>query len=279
ATLNISVEGWGDGLSSFKLDGKEVESHAIPTTLTGAHDIEMVMNKQGAGSKVHFAPFITAPETPILKLEDDKLSWTKSDHAISYQLFKNGQLFKTVANTNFDVEPATALTEYQVMAIDSAGTESFLSNPVSAVPAKDVEKFEAESFNYKRQKEFSGFSGNGYVEFNLANQRNFDFKIHVAENGNYQLKFRYANGSGPINTDNKCGIRSLYEGNNFVASLIFPQRGKDEWSNWGWSNTVNLSLKKGTQHFSIRFEDWNTNMNGDVNRFLLDQIELVRLTY
>ena len=155
--------------------------------------------------------------------------------------------------------------------------ESFLSNPVSTVPANDLEKLEAESFNYKRQKEYSGYTGSGYVEFNLANRNAFDFKVQVPESGKYQLKFRYANGSGPINTDNKCGIRSLYQDDQFVASLIFPQRGKDEWSNWGWSNTVNLSLEKGTQHFSIRFEDWNTNMNGEVNRFLLDQIELICL--
>ena len=277
ATLNISVEGWGDGLASFILDGKELESHAIPTTLTGAHEIEMVMNKQGAGSKVLFASFITAPETPILKLEEDQLSWTKSDHAVSYKLFKNGQLLQTAENTTFDVESSTAPMEYQVMAIDSAGMESFLSNPVSTVPANDLEKLEAESFNYKRQKEYSGYTGSGYVEFNLANRNAFDFKVQVPESGKYQLKFRYANGSGPINTDNKCGIRSLYQDDQFVASLIFPQRGKDEWSNWGWSNTVNLSLEKGTQHFSIRFEDWNTNMNGEVNRFLLDQIELICL--
>lgn len=277
ATLNISVEGWGDGLFSFKLDGKELESHAVPTTLSGKHSIEMVMNRQGSGSKVLFAPFIMAPETPILNLENNQLSWTKSDDAVSYRLFKNGQMLQTVENTSFDVKPASSPTEYQVLAIDSIGTESFLSNPVSQLPANDVEKVEAESFNYKRQKEFSGYSGSGYVEFKLKKNKAFDFKMQVPEKGEYQLKFRYANGSGPINTDNKCGIRTLYQDDQFVASLIFPQRGKDEWSNWGWSNSVNITLKRGTQHFSIRFEDWNTNMNGEVNRFLLDQIELVRL--
>lgn len=79
-----------------------------------------------------------------------------------------------------------------------------------------------------------------------------------------------------MNTDNKCGIRSLYANNVFLCSLVFPQRGKDEWSNWGLTNPETIDLAKGENKFTIRFDPSNKNMNGETNRFFLDQITLVR---
>jgi hypothetical protein len=59
--------------------------------------------------------------------------------------------------------------------------------------------------------------------------------------------------------------------------LIFPQRGKDEWSNWGLTNVEYVTLKKGENLLTIRYEDFNRNMDGEINEFLLDCIYLQRL--
>ena len=98
-----------------------------------------------------------------------------------------------------------------------------------------------------------------------------------ADGGKYALRMRYANGTGPVNTDNNCGIRSLYVNGVFTGSLVFPQRGKDEWSNWGMTNVEWISLKKGVNLLTIRYEDFNKNMDGEINEFLLDCIYLQRL--
>lgn len=79
-----------------------------------------------------------------------------------------------------------------------------------------------------------------------------------------------------MNTDNKCEIRSLYVNNTFVCSLVIPQRGKNEWSNWGLTNPEYIDLVKGENKFTIRFDPSNENMNGETNRFFLDQLTLVR---
>lgn len=94
------------------------------------------------------------------------------------------------------------------------------------------------------------YSGIGYVVFSKENSAELHFKVLVAEAGRCRLQFRYANGSGPMNTDNKCGIRSLYVNNAFVCSLVFPQRGKDEWSNWGLTNPETIDLVKGENKFT-----------------------------
>jgi len=91
------------------------------------------------------------------------------------------------------------------------------------------------------------------------------------------MRMRYANGAGPVNTDNNCGIRSLYVNGIFESSLIFPQRGKDEWSNWGLTSVEWISLNEGENTLTVRYEDFNRNMDGEINDFLLDCIYLQRL--
>ena len=106
--------------------------------------------------------------------------------------------------------------------------------------------------------------------------RKIDFTINVKEDGNYIFDVRYANGNGPINTENKCAFRSFYLDDQKSGTLVFPQRGKDEWSNWGWSNSLKLKLTKGMHHFSISFESWNENMNVEINQAMLDCVRLIR---
>jgi Fe-S cluster biosynthesis and repair protein YggX len=63
----------------------------------------------------------------------------------------------------------------------------------------------------------------------------------------------------------------------FAGSLIFPQLGKEEWSNWGLTNIEHITLMDGENSLTIRFDDFNRNMDGKINDFLLDCIYLQRL--
>jgi hypothetical protein len=56
-----------------------------------------------------------------------------------------------------------------------------------------------------------------------------------------------------------------------------PQRGRDEWSNWGYSNAVKVNLKKGLNNVSIIFKDYNDNMNETINQAMIDNLRVVRL--
>jgi hypothetical protein len=162
------------------------------------------------------------------------------------------------------------------MAVDSTGVGSFLSNPVNIVPEPLKTVFEAEDFNPRAERTVEGFSGTGYVPFNMKSNNELVVKFN-AKKGRYVLRTRYANGTGPVNTDNNCGIRSLYVNGIFAGSLIFPQRGKDEWSNWGLTNIEHITLMDGENSLTIRFDDFNRNMDGKINDFLLDCIYLQRL--
>jgi len=99
----------------------------------------------------------------------------------------------------------------------------------------------------------------------------------VQRDGLYSIDLRYANGNGPTNTDNKCAIRTLYVDNKEAGTVVFPQRGKNEWSNWGYSNKVNVYLTKGTHLLDLDFKDFDDNMNGRINQAMIDCLRLVKL--
>jgi hypothetical protein len=91
------------------------------------------------------------------------------------------------------------------------------------------------------------------------------------------VDLRYSNGNGPVNTENKCAIRTLLVNGHFSGTFVMPQRGKGEWSNWGYSNAIKIILAKGVNTISVNFESFNENMNGIVNQAMLDHLRIIRL--
>jgi hypothetical protein len=275
-TWQISVKGSGDGISSFKVDGIETPEHVLHAATTGMHSVEIVMNGKPDYSQFKPVPNLTAPETPVLSVENNRLSWTAIKGAREYMVFSNGIKRNSTPETFIEITDKNRVTEYQVLAVDSAGIESFLSNPVSQVPEESATILQAEDFNLPHVNKTEGFSGKGYVHFISNNKKALVIRLN-SDGGKYALRMRYANGTGPVNTDNNCAIRSLYVNGIFSGSLVFPQRGRDEWSNWGMTNVEWITLKKGVNLLTIKYEDFNRNMDGEVNEFLLDYILLQRM--
>jgi len=275
-TYNIKVTGWGDGVTSFRIDGKESADHFIPAKTTGSHNVEVVMNGRATGSTHNAVSNLTAPETPVLSVAGSGLQWSPVSESTGYMVFKNGKMIASTAENEFVPENRDEAAEYQVMAVGCDSTESFMSNPVTVSQAGDgIITAEAEGFNVRGEDRYPGFSGSGYVKFSLADNRELRIKINARE-GKYALLLRYSNGTGPVNTDNNCAIRSLYVNGIFARALVFPQRGKDEWSDWGYTYPEWIGLKEGENILTIRYDNFNRNMDGEINEFLLDRITLER---
>jgi hypothetical protein len=99
----------------------------------------------------------------------------------------------------------------------------------------------------------------------------------VAEAGLYAVDFRYANGNGPINTANKCAIRTLRLNGKQLGTIVLPQRGVGEWSDWGFTNAVLVPLPKGTHQLTLAYEPANANMNEAVNQAMLDYLRVQKI--
>lgn len=271
ALLNIEMEGFGNQIRHFEIDGVS-SAPEIPANLKGEHHIRIVLaDNTNTGKQINKVKNLFTVEMPVVSKKDNQITWEAVNNAKSYLIIKNGQAIDTITKTSYQITSGT-YAAYQVIAVDESGTGSFASEPLIVISEEKRISIQMEKFAPEAAYPYSGFNGTGFTEISKTKNRFISFPVTVAENGTYLLHIRYANGNGPVNTDSRCALRNLYVNNQFAGALIFPQRGKDEWSNWGYSNMRSVYLTKGKNTLSIVFEDNNENMDGEINQAMLDEV-------
>jgi hypothetical protein len=260
AQLSLRVEGHGSRIRSVTLDGRPSRAW-IPGSLVGRHEVRIVMAGDALGGRANLVPLAWAPETPALVMNGATLTWGAVEGASEYRVYRNGRRIGSTAKTSFDLPRGEGYSEYQVSASGASGLESFLSEPVVA-GAKAIVVPAAAS---------------GAVELDRTRNTRVVLRASVPAAGRYRVSFRYANGSGPINTDNKCAIRTLWVDGRSTGPIVLPQRGANDWTSTGASSGQTVALTAGEHTFDLRFEPHDENMNPEVNRALLHALELVRL--
>ena len=275
AVLDVEMTGFGNQIASITLDGEPLPDAAVSGGLTGRHKVVIVLNSVApAPQPITRVPNRVAPETPTVALTNRRLSWSKADESEEFQVLKNGQLVTTIKATEYTV-PAGPFAVYQVVAVDDASRESFASEPIEigATPLL----VQLETVAPKAALPYKGYSGKGFVEISTTKNPALTIPVTVPENGLYALDFRYANGNGPLNTNNQCAIRTLRRGPALLGTVVLPQRGVQEWSSWGFSNPILVRLEKGTNPLTLAYEPANQNMNIEVNQAMLDYLRVRRV--
>ena len=263
--LDIELEGWGNRIKSFSIDGEQSSEAALPATLSGSHHIRIVLSDSPpAAQPIHKTANYTAPATPVVSLSNNQLSWKPVDGAVRYQITGNGKPIDVTTVNEYPVNES-AVTEYQVVAVDANGIESFASEPVIPVRHNRITTYPL------------GKGSGDFLEISTVKNRHISLPVTISQPGRYALDFRYANGNGPVNTENKCAIRSMKIDGIPAGTFVFPQRGKDTWDDRGFSNALMVNLTGGTHQISLNFEPWNENMNGAVNQARLDYLRMIRI--
>ena len=276
AVLNIEMTGFGNKIKSFELDGAE-HANIIPDDLTGIHTVKIILaNNKLTNENINTVENEVSIETPVLWLKDNELTWNKIDGAISYIVLKNGKEWRKTTENKLNIK-TPYLTEYQVVAINKNNIQSFASEPVISVENSNVITLQVEDYYPNFEKKYTGYQSKGYVETSTKINATIEIPVTVTQDGWYAVIVRYANGNGPINTENKCAIRTLKVDGRYDGTFVFPQRGTNEWSNWGYSNSCKVQLTKGTHQISILYEPQNENMNININQALIDEIKLYQL--
>lgn len=257
STLDVTVSGYGDSIKSFKLDGQKMDKAVVPGNLEGHHTVEIEMsgsfkNKLG----VNLQDACWAPLMPVAKLENGVLSWNNVEGAEHYEVYVDGEKEAETTETSF------ALTDehegdVQVVAVAADGTPSFPSVPYN-VSEKLYRKFPETMLTQNSGKEFK-------------------VTVEVPEDGEWALSWNYANGTGPVNTDNNCGIRMLYVNGEKAGINIFPHRGTNDWNNWGWTIPEKVSLTKGVNTLVLKYESDADNMDLHINDFKIRELCLIEL--
>lgn len=286
AILDISVQGFGDQVRACYLDGKKQNKAVLPSSLTGRHSVRLVMNGEFAYNDLSKPQSLTySLETPHAYFDGaNRIAWQQVPGSKEYKILRNGS---TIAmqpegyfdGNHFDITEDGIYAEYQVIAVSEDGTESFASEPLAHYDLANMQQYDMTRFAPATSfAACKGFSGNGAVELTTSDNTRIDITLDIPTEGDYLIDFRYANGSGsPVGGD-MCATRMLWHNNKRIGCIIFPQRGKDIWNDWGYSTPIRLHLEKGSQTIVLIYELANENMNAQgVNRAMLDHVRLIRL--
>jgi len=272
--LDITINGYGNKIMNFMVDGKVEKNPEMSYLAKGRHTVVVELDNKDMPEVINKTANYFSPATPMVVADGDVLKWQKAEN-IFYHIVRNGVYSAKTVGDNYRVKDKK-YAEYQVVAFDANGIESFASEPVY-IGEKTAVTVEAESVVAKSALAYKGFSGNGFSETSKETNATINFPAEIPETGTYAIDFKYSNGNGPTNTENKCAIRSLKENGAFLGTLIFPQRGVQEWSNWGFSNSVKVKLEKGKHILTLSLDPANENMNGTVNQAMLDYLRVTKL--
>jgi len=278
AILDIELTGFGNNITSFMLDGKKQEDAFIPANIVGRHSVKIELeNRTPKKQPINLVKNAVSPLMPVVQFRNGKLSWPAIKTARSYLILKNGEIWKEIVFPYLEIA-STERGEFQVIAIGIDDIKSFASEPVQIYPASDISIYEVEKTSPKGNFPYLGFSGKGFIEISRTNNRILTVEINAPADGEYAIDWRYANGNGPTNTENKCAIRTLFVDNARVGIQLFPHRGKEEWSNWGYSNALRVNLKAGRHMLKLEFMPENENMNILVNQAMLDYARCTKIS-
>ena len=253
ADLNITVSGYGNEIKSFKVNGKEQKPFIDAKKAKGKMNIEIVMaDNEIPAMKVNRQAQKNAPLTPIAWLEDDVLMWNPIEYIGEYIVLKDG---KEVARTHATTFDAKAPGEYQVIGVAGDGTEGFASEPRST-----------------RKQQVIEVDAKGK---DIDKTTTLTVPVNVTAPGEYFVSVKYANGNGPVNTENKCAIRTLTVDGRKEGLVVMPQRGSGNWADLGWSNSVPVNLTAGQHTLTLTFTPDNENMNIQTNHAKVYAVRLV----
>lgn len=283
ARINITVSGYGDKVKALAFNGRQLDpSLPVPAKMLrkgGTITVTMADN-EFATQRVNATSNLKAPLTPVAWIETDAatgrpvLTWNPIEYIGSYTILHNG---KEVASTRATSWPITAEGEWQVMGVSGDGTPGFASEPrrygsVMAIqmPA-EVTVASSPEISYQ-PKEITGYHG-GFVETDHKAD-SIAVEVDMPQSGRYALTLRYANGNGPVNTENKCGVRTILVNGVKAGNVVLPHRGVANWSDWGLSNPVEVTLPAGKSVITIFFAPTDENMNLGTNHALIDELLL-----
>ncbi len=285
--LDITVEGYGAKVASLILDGKALDPTAVipAKKLKGNHTIIVKMDNEPIPQMaVNHTANVKAPLTPIAWIEkavdgegvSEVLRWNPIEYIAGYKILRNGEV---VGETRATSWPLTEPGEWQVIGISSDGVESFASQPRDNRPlivtqgVEEITVMTSPEISYMPSEALEGYTGAGFQEVSQTSAP-ATFEVEIPEDGEYTVSVIYANGNGPVNTENKAAIRSLTVDGTKVGTIVMPTRGVANWNDWGSSNTVRVPLSAGRHTITLVYGPEDSNMNLHTNHALIDRLNL-----
>jgi len=269
ARLNIYLEGYGDRIASFSIDGKS-SAPEISGTTTGEHEIKIVLTNSFSNpqSTINLTDNKYALLNPIAKIDGNILSWSPIKGASSYSVLKDGIEYKRQKGTSIKLKMSDE-GEYQIIATCNDPMLSSFASEALVWRKLNETVYNIEETRLEKNQNITKSGEKVSTTFVTS--------IKIEKDGLYAIDWLYANGSSTVQDENKCCIRSLFVDEAYQGVSIFPQRGRNEWTNLGWSNPIHVRLKAGEHQIQLQYRPENENMNREINDAIIHKLRVSRI--
>lgn len=280
AVLDITIHGTGDRVASFLIDGVSPgERQIVPATLHGNHRVDITMaNNRFQAATINLTKQEWMPATPIVKWKGLNATFENFVPGISYGVYVNGVFVEEIETASYSLVAQSPFDAVAFTPIRGQHYVGFTMRPHDNFKPGAVTKVYADSLGITGTHLIKDAEkAKRFIELTATKNTTLDFRINVPQAGQYFVDVRYANGSGPVNTDSKCAIRTLLVGGVEAGPLVMPQRGVDEWLSTGFSNPLLVTLQQGDNLLSINYvTPQNRNMDGTTNTALIEYVRAIQ---
>lgn len=151
--IDLEVNGSGDRMARFEIDGVASDKAIVPDTLTGRHKVTVTMaNNEFAPGEIRFMDELTDVGSPAVQFgSDGRGRIIRRDNALNYSLMTNGvETFRIMTDT-FRIDLPDGFT---VAAVTASDDDLMISQPSKArlyIPENDSVMVFRSSLQYDRR--------------------------------------------------------------------------------------------------------------------------------
>lgn len=302
--MNISIQGTGDKVVSYTVNGKSVPSdYVIPYENNKVYDIKITLEKSQefidsykiADIKYKFSAEDVTPMVPIVSSMFEKnnlsLKWRQKNNN-GFDVFKNGKYLKTITDRNIVVPAKNNVDLYTVISsqdnlpclpgtpvrTDNKKNTTFYEAENAVVSGGKISQSEnPETFNVSADLIATIPNGTGFVEkWGSSEGEEIKFSCNAKKSGNYLVDFRFKNGHGPINTGEKCAVAAIYVNDELIRRVAMPQQGN--WVSWNFTVPIIVNLPKGKNTISLKIDEYCYTQHHALNHVSVDLMRLSKVS-
>lgn len=295
ATLDITVRGTGDIISTFAIDRAAIDGHTVPADLKGHHTVTVTLT--GASHSRQGISIVQPRRMPPAS----QMSWHSQRDVVFGMtgqttgniLYLNGQLDEVTDIDSYTVPEATGPVWLYAVPVDANGTAGMSAPPHIIIPSTAELSFPASRVaapgarilsdrkQVKRgrrtrtvtvQSRFEKY----IVQSTRWHNATLTFHANIRHAGRYGVDVEYLDGLGVVNDERGMTTRRLTVNGHDSGTLQFVQLGPDSWrpgKDWrtltGYSNMLFVNLSEGENIISLTLPRTGTPTDDDDDGLLL----------
>lgn len=271
ATLDIDIDGTGNTIAAFSIDGKGATPF-FDGNLKGHHTVTIALTTANAAER-HTPPQVQ--EEPSVCPTSPEVTWPSERHAeittpveddghpatANLMVYLDATPEEEIYRHDYTLYDAPALTVAQFVPIDADGHTGFSGAPYCYIPLRQRLNIYATLITKGGSRIIQDKKTSArFVESSRYKNRRLTFDIEAADEGRAMIDIRYINGLGIVNSHRRTAVRALRVNGEDCGLFVFPQLSAAYWNrdlgdDWqqltAYSNALPANLHKGKNRVEI----------------------------